>query len=68
MGKWKGIRQNMLVKVNPDPLKIELYDLDADIAESKDVAAENAEVVEKIRQLMVREHVPGEFFKFRVID
>ena len=39
MGDWKGVRQNMLRRNNPDPLKIELYNLRDDIGESRDVAA-----------------------------
>ena len=58
----------MLKKNNPDALKIELYDLESDIAESKDVAAENPEVVERIRKLMEREHTPSEAFKFPILD
>lgn len=67
MGRWKGIRQNMLRKKS-DPLQIELYDLAKDISESKDVAGANPAVVEKIRALMIREHTPSEIFKFRGID
>ena len=59
MGKWKGIRQNMLRKNNADPLKIELYNLQADIGESKDVAAENPQVVARIRTLMEKQHSPS---------
>ena len=68
MGKWKGIRQNMLRKNNPDPLKIELYDLQADISESKDVAAENPQVVARIRTLMAKQHTPSELFPLKPLD
>ena len=68
MGKWKGIRQNMLKKSNKDPLKIELYDLKADVSESKDVAAENPKIVARLRKLMEREHVNSDVFKFAPID
>ena len=67
-GKWKGIRQNMLNKKNPNPLKTELYDLSADISESKDVAAEHPEVVAKIEALMKSERVPSAVFKFAPLD
>ena len=68
MGKWKGIRQNMLDRKNPNPLKTELYDLDADISESNDVAADHPEVVAQIEAAMKSAHVPSESFKFAPID
>ena len=68
MGKWKGIRQNMLRKNNADPLKIELYNLQADIGESKDVAAENPQLVTQMRQLMGQQHTPSELFPIRPLD
>ena len=68
MGKWKGIRQNMLDRKNPNPLKTELYDLDTDVSESKDVAADHPEIVAKIEAAMKSAHVPSESFKFAPID
>ncbi len=68
MGKWKGVRQNMLKKSNKDPLKIELYDLKADISESKDQAGANPKVVARIRRIMKEQHTPDEIFKFPPID
>jgi arylsulfatase A len=68
MGKWKGIRQNMLRKNNADPLKIELYNLATDIGESKDVAAENPKLVAQMRQLMDQQHTPSELFPIRPLD
>jgi arylsulfatase A-like enzyme len=68
MGKWKGIRQNMLRKNNANPLKIELYNLATDIGESKDVAAENPQVVARIRTLMEEQHTPSELFPIKPLD
>jgi arylsulfatase A-like enzyme len=68
MANWKGIRQNMLRKNNANPLKIELYNLATDIGESKDVAAENPQVVAQIRQLMKEQHLPSELFPIRPLD
>ena len=69
--KWKAIRQNLLPrknkKGNPN-LKIELYDLENDIAESKDVAAENPEIVKEAEAILKREHVPSKTFKFPPLD
>jgi arylsulfatase A len=68
LGKWKGVRQQLLGKNNPNPLKIELFDLEADIAESNDVAAQNPKVVAEIEKLMRTERVPSEIFPIPVID
>ena len=67
-GKWKAIRQNILRKKNKQPLKIQLYDLNADISESNDVAAENLKVVNRLRKLMAREHTPSEFYPIKPLD
>ena len=50
-GKLEGIRQKMLRKgKNHDPLKIELYDLAADLSETEDLASKHPDIVEKIRK------------------
>lgn len=67
-GRWKGIRRDMLKKGNPDPLAIELYDMESDVSESHNVAAQHPDVVEKIAKLMKEQHVPSEIFKFPTID
>ncbi len=69
MGKWKGIRQNMLRKEKKhNPLKIELYDLSMDEAESLDVAKKYPKIVSKIEFIMKNEHVPSNEFPISVID
>src|SRR5690606_4738712 len=68
MGDWKGIRQNMLRRNNPDPLKIELYNLAKDVGETSDVANEHPEVVAQIREIMQREHTPSELFPLPPVD
>lgn len=68
MGNWKGIRQNMLRRNNPNPLKTELYNLKTDIGETTDVAAEHPKIVDQIEKIMVEAHVPNARFPFRVID
>ncbi len=63
MGKWKGVKLN----ASTDSLnqgQIELYDLSTDIGEENNLAAENPELVEKIRAVMKKEHVPSDIFKF----
>ena len=69
MGKWKGIRQKMIRKgKNHDPLKIELFDLSKDESESEDLAKKHPDVVNKIKNIMEKEHTPSEYFPIKVID
>ena len=52
MGKWKAVR--------PDPDgKLELYDLEADISESHDLAAENPEVMAQVEKYLRDARVPA---------
>jgi arylsulfatase len=66
MDNWKGIRRNMF-KGNLD---IELYDLSSDIKETRNVAAENPDIVKKIERIMNEEHEPSEVerFKFEILE
>ncbi|MEM9018255.1 MAG: sulfatase-like hydrolase/transferase, partial [Verrucomicrobiota bacterium] len=66
--RWKGIRRDLLKKNNPDPLKIELYDLEADPSESKDLAGVEPEVLATIEGLMRTERVPSEIFPIPALD
>jgi arylsulfatase A-like enzyme len=56
MGRWKGIRQQITKK--PDA-PIELYDLERDERETKDVAAANPDVVRRIADLMRTSRTPA---------
>ncbi|MEO8823441.1 MAG: arylsulfatase [Ginsengibacter sp.] len=62
LGKWKGIRFDML-KGN---MKIKLFDLDNDIQEQHDVAGQYPEVVKKIEEIMEKEHRTAEVSSFRM--
>ena len=55
MGNWKGIRKASVGK-------IELYDLKKDIAETKDLAADNPKIVVQIAAIMKREHVESQIW------
>ncbi|MBB75232.1 MAG: N-acetylgalactosamine-6-sulfatase [Planctomycetaceae bacterium] len=68
MGRWKGIRQRILKPNNQTPLKLELYDLEADVSESRDVSTEHPEVVKRLRELMKQEHQPSAAFPFPALD
>ncbi len=64
-GDWKGVRQNLL----KDPAApIELYDLAADPAETRDLAADKPDVVKRLREIMRAEHKPSEVFPFPALD
>ena len=68
LGEYKGIRTNMLRKNNKNPLKIALYNLNDDISESKDIAAENPEILAKVREIMTTQHTPSTQFPFKPLD
>ena len=68
MGDWKGVRQNMSRPNNPDPLKIELYNLATDVGEQHDVAAEHPEIVDRIRAIMREAHTPSKLFPLKPVD
>ncbi len=68
MGDWKAVRQQVLKKDNPDPLKIELYNLANDIGETTDVADQHPEVVEQFRVMMRENRVPSSLFPMAPLD
>ena len=56
MGRWKGIRNNILTQPGAP---LELYDLDRDRGEATNVAAANPDVVRRIEDVMQRAHTPA---------
>ena len=68
MGKWKGVRQRLSRPNNPNRMKIELFNLEQDIAESRDIAAQHPEIVSRIRKLMKREHRASTIFPNKALD
>jgi arylsulfatase A-like enzyme len=56
MGKWKAVGQ-------PRANRIQLYDLEADPGEAKNVAKENPTIMERMREIMVAAHVDSPVFK-----
>lgn len=68
MGRWKAVRQNMARKNNPDPLQIELYDLEADLGETTDVAETHPDVVARMRQIFEAARTPSKLFPLKPID
>ena len=62
MGRWKGIRRELLQGV----VKTELYDLETDEQERNDVASQFPEIVEKIEEIMRREHTTPVIERFKM--
>lgn len=61
LNNWKGIRKN-----GKDALgNLELYNLDTDIQEKNNVAADYPEIVEQIKKIMQQEHEPARIETFR---
>ncbi|MBO9619144.1 MAG: arylsulfatase [Niabella sp.] len=60
MGKWKAVRTNIL----KGTLKTQLYDLDTDLQEQKDIAAQHPDVVKKMEAIMKKEHHTPEVSRF----
>jgi arylsulfatase len=64
LGRWKGVRTNLLAELLP----LELYDLEADPRERKDLAAAQPEVVARMHAILAREHQPSREFPFPLLD
>lgn len=62
LGKWKGVRTN-IVHNKPIP-QLELYNLDQDPSEKKNIAESNPQIVKKIEHIMQIEHGYNNIFKF----
>lgn len=62
MGKWKAVRTK-IEEGKPLP-KLELYNLEIDPNETKDIAASNAAIVNKMEEIMKKEHSYNRVFGF----
>lgn len=67
-GNWKAVRQNMLREDNPDPLRIELYNLETDVGETTDVSADHPEIVDDFRRIMREARTPSKLFPMQPLD
>lgn len=63
-GRWKAIRQNLM----KGQVRTELYNLDSDVGEQLDLAAEHPDVVRKLEELMAGQHSPSADFPIPVLD
>lgn len=68
MGRWKAVRQNLNPKEKPKGVRTELYDLERDPNETRDLAAEYPRRVTVFERLLAREHVPSPEFPFPILD
>ncbi len=64
MGRWKGIRTGL----DKGPQATQLYDLEADLAETKNVASTNPQVLARIEQIMSENHTRSELFPIKGLD
>ena len=64
LGRWKGVRFDLLTEFS----SLELYDLETSERETKNVAAENPEVVARLLSILEREHEPSREFPFPLLD
>jgi arylsulfatase A len=65
VGDWKGVRQGL---GKPGAPRLELYDLETDVGEARDVAASHPDVLARLEGLMSREHVASADFPLAAID
>ena len=68
VGDWKGVRQGLQRKNNPNRLKVELYNLKTDPGEENDVAAKHPDLIAKIERVMRDARVPSKLFPVPVLD
>jgi arylsulfatase len=64
MGNWKAVRQNL----SKGPAAIELYDLNADAAESKDVAVDHPRQVKRAQDILAAQHARSALFPLPSVD
>lgn len=62
MGNWKGIRKD-IAKGN---MKIALFNLENDLQEQIDVAAQHPEIVKQMEEILLKEHVPAINDRFKM--
>ncbi len=63
-GRWKAVRRNL----RSGKIQTELYDLHADIAETRNLAADQPAILAKLTQLMAEQHTPSKLFPIKVLD
>ncbi len=64
LGKWKAIRTN----IREGNMDLLLFDLEKDIREENDLSDKYPEIVKKIEEIMVREHIKPEIKRFDLFE
>ncbi|MBU0640527.1 MAG: sulfatase-like hydrolase/transferase [Planctomycetes bacterium] len=59
MGRWKGIRRGIGTRRDAP---LELYDLEVDVGETRDVAAQHPEIVKRVTEIMRTARTESEHF------
>lgn len=67
-GPWKAIRNRLNDPKNPEAKRTELYNLETDPTESKDVALMHPEALKQLEAIFDREHRPSELFPIPALD
>ncbi len=69
VGPWKAVRRN-LKPPQPQPPNehVELYNLEHDVAESRDVSAHEPAKLAELQAIMRREHTPSALFPIAALD
>lgn len=62
IGKWKAV-QNQVNREGQNA-SIEIYDLESDRAETRNLADQNAELITRVRNIFKRAHTPSALWKF----
>tara|TARA_B100001093_G_scaffold65457_5_gene55369 strand:+ start:2481 stop:3872 length:1392 start_codon:yes stop_codon:yes gene_type:complete len=62
IGKWKAVQNQINRKGQNAP--IEIYDLEGDRAETRDLAGQNSKVVARVREIFKQAHTPSPIWKF----
>ncbi len=62
MGNWKAIRKN----INKGNMKLELYNLDADLMEEHDVAELHPDLIQQFESIMQKEHQKSDIERFQL--
>ena len=62
MKKWKAVQLNIHENENSP---IELYNMESDISETKDVAGENPDIIKMVKEIFNKEHIKSKNPKFQ---
>jgi arylsulfatase len=64
LGRWKAVRRDLALGRET----IELYDLETDVGETRDVAKDHPEVVARVKGILAREHSRSREFPLPSVD